>query len=133
LILCLLLCTQVSAQESSRTFALSFSPVSAPFGIADVLFQVNLAPFVSLTLPANFTYFWPMHKILEVLDTQSIQLKVSKAPLAIGGGLGARFYPTGKGMASGLYLEPRLLVNYLQFGAKVGDVVSLEWSKTSFS
>lgn len=132
LALCALFATTILAQESERSMAISVSPISLPFGAVDALFQFKMANFVSLTLPANFTYFWPAATVIDWASKKSNQkLAVSKAPIIVSGGLGARFYPTAKGMTDGFYLEPRFVVSYSQFGAEMKELGTLNWSKVS--
>ncbi len=119
--------------DSERTMALSISPVSLIFGSANVLFQYNLGSFISLTLPAGFAYYWPIAKALEWAHKGDAKLTSTRAPISVSGGLGARIYPTGKGMNSGIFAEPRFSVSYSQFGASASGQAELLWTRVTVS
>lgn len=114
--------------------AVSVSPISLILGSFDALFQYNFARFFTLTVPGQFAYYWPVNTALNLVSNEKNKFETAVAPIGVGGGLGARFYPTGKGMTSGFYLEPRVMVNYSQFGAKVqGEDESIDWNQTTLT
>jgi hypothetical protein len=53
-------------------------------------------------------------------------IKISKSPIAVGGGLGARFYPFAKGMNDGFYIGPKVVLSYNQFGME-SPSSNIEW------
>ncbi len=131
LLFCFLISLALFAEESDRTMAISISPVALIRTQADVIFQYNITSFLSLTLPAHFAYFWPVSLLFDSLSKSVGNFERSKAPLFYGAGLGARLYPTLKGMNSGLYLEPRLVIDSYQIGVKAKDIGEVEWARTS--
>lgn len=122
------------AEESDRSMAISVSPLALIGGGLDTLFQYNLGSFLSLTIPFHFQYFWPASTLVDTLDKSASKgtVKVSKSPIAVGGGLGARFYPFAKGMNDGFYLGPKLVLSYNQFGMESASS-KVEWELVTFT
>jgi hypothetical protein len=127
--LCTALLAQPGQQDYERSIALSISPIALIFGQLDTLFQAKLLDVVSLTVPFAISYSWYASKLIEIASKNpKTKLNVTKAPIALSGGLGARIYPSGKGMTDGFYLEPRAMVSYNQFGADGSELGKVEYS-----
>jgi hypothetical protein len=131
----LLLASTLSAEntpDTKRTMVVSVSPLAPVMGTLDAMFQYNVLDFLTVTVPGIFSYDWVLGSAVKLFGKASDgQIKITKAPIKVGGGLGARFYPSAKGMTDGFYLEPRFSVLYKQFGAEISSLGKAEWSAVS--
>jgi len=102
--------------ETERTMSISASPIALIFGNLDLLYQVKLTNYLALTIPGHIAYSWAAPKVVDwVLEEKSQQ---TLAPIRAGGGIGARFLLANRGLNNSFYLEPRVTINYEQFGLK---------------
>lgn len=120
----------VAAQDSDRSMSVSVSPIVTIFGSADLLYQLKLTNYMSLTVPFVFSYFWPMENLINLAnkENQKSVVTISKAPITIKGGLGTRFTPFSQVMHDSFYLEPRINLAYSQFEADFTDSGKLSLS-----
>lgn len=107
--------------QTDKTFSISASPISAILGSANLLFQAKLTNYLALTVPGNLGYLWMLPTLLDVAVKE--KNTYNKAPIMAGGGLGARFLLANQGLNDTFYIEPRVTLDYFQFGLKnrLGD------------
>lgn len=109
------------AETDERTMAFSVSPIALLRGGIDVMFQIKLTDYLSLTVPANFYYSWLKANTVKWLASQSKYFKEGKSPLDGQIGVGARFLMAKQGLSDTFYVEPRISLGYEQFGVAIDN------------
>lgn len=109
------------AENNDRTMAFSISPIAAIRGGIDVMYQLKLSHYLSLTVPANFYYSWFKSEVVSLSIIGHKSIKETKSPYDARIGVGARFLMAHKGLNDTFYLEPRLYLSYEQFGFNIDN------------
>lgn len=107
------------AENLDRTMAISVSPLAVIGGGLDVMYQVKLTDYLSLTVPANVYYPWWLSLAMKSLGTVSagkVEIETTKTPIWWSAGLGARFLLANNGLNNTFYLEPRVSFGHAQLG-----------------
>lgn len=108
------------AEQDDRTMTFSVSPLAVLGGGIDVMYQIKMTDFLSITVPANFYYAWLSSKLLELAAKESdASFTEQKSPYEAAIGVGARFLMAKRGLNDTFYLEPRLSLGYEQFGVTI--------------
>ena len=109
------------AENNDRTMAFSISPIAAIFGGVDVMYQMKVTDFMSVTVPGNFYYSWGKGSLVKFMAEKTGKFEQTKAPFDAAIGLGARFLLAKHGLSDTFYVEPRVYFGYEQIGLRVGD------------
>ncbi len=112
----LFLAFSTSARSEERSMVISGSILAPIAGGLDIQYQYKLTDYLSITIPGYFYYNWIASAIIKNADKQHGGFNQTIAPISAGGGVGARFLLANNGLNDTFYLEPRVKLNYGQFG-----------------
>jgi len=103
--------------------SVDISPLKAISGIAELSFQLKLVDFMSLEIPVQIGYVWPVSLGFQTIiksnlenSALAIDPRQTRAPIVWGVGALAKFYFNGQAFKSGWFAGPQLKFLSFQYG-----------------